>query len=227
MGRPAGAVAESTRVDYTLPTDLWDKVIPIAAAVGAIAGLIWDVGNSIRRSSTEPGTGLDNIISLPRSWKESDTARSIDLGFLGPMMVGALAGILLVLLAGRSGPGAQEAATAIGQVSRNVAHESASQAKEIADENLGTQVTAYSLFLFAALGGLSGWPLLSALTTRTAKLIEAAVGVAYGPASREASRAVEAEAEELDLTAAQKRKLSGAAADAVKKAAPAALRVKK
>jgi hypothetical protein len=214
-------------MDYNLPADLWDKVIPIAAAVGAVAGLIWDVGNSLRRSSAEPATGMDNIITFPRGWKDDEGARNLNLGFIGPMAVGAMAGVLLVLLAGRSSPGAQEAATAISQVSQNVANETATQARGIAQKNLTTQVTAYSLFLFAALGGLAGWPLLQALTTRTAKLIEAAVGVAYGPVSREASEAVAEQAKDLNLTPAQKRKLSSAAADAVKKSAPAALRVKK
>lgn len=212
-------------MDYTLPADLWDKVIPLSAAIGAVAGLIWDIGNSIRKSATDPATGLDNIITLPRGWKGDDGSINLDLGFLGPIMVGALAGILLVLLAGRSAPGAQDAAAAINKVASNVTA-SPGDTKQIAQDNLTTQITAYSLFLFAALGGLAGWPLLQAMSSRTAKLVEAAVGVAYGPASREASEAVQDAAKALKLTPTQRKHLGKAAEQAVQKAAPAALRVK-
>jgi hypothetical protein len=212
-------------MDYTLPADLWDKVIPLSALVGAVAGLIWDVGNSIRQSTSDPATGLDNIITLPRGWKADDGSRNLDLGFLGPILVGAMAGILLVLLAGRSAPGAQDAAAAINKVATSV-NNAPGDTKQIAEDDLTTQITAYSLFLFAALGGLAGWPLLRAMTTRTAKLVEAAVGVAYGPASREAKQAVQEAAKDLKLTPAEKEKLGKAAEHAVKTAAPAALRVK-
>lgn len=225
-GRHEGIGLETRRMDYSLPADLWDKVIPLSALIGALAGFIWDVGNAIRRDESDPATGLDNIVSLPRAWKDEGGARNVDLGFLGPILVGALAGVLLVLLAGRSAPGAQDAASAINKVATN-ATAAPGATKQIAEQTLTTQITSYSLFIFAALGGLAGWPLLRAMTTRTAKLVEAAVGVAYGPASREASRAVEEKAEELDLSAEQKRKLGNAAENAVKKAAPAALRVQK
>jgi hypothetical protein len=213
-------------MDYSLPADLWDKVIPISAAVGAVAGFIWDVGNSIRMSNSSPATGIDNIVTLPRSWKDEGSGRNIDLGLLGPVLVGALAGVLLVLLAGRSTPGAQEAASAINKVANNV-NSQPGDTKQVAEQTLTTQITAASLFFFAALGGLSGWPLLRAMSTRTSKLVEAAVGVAYGPASREAKEAVQDVAQDMKLTAAQKRKLSDAAESAVKRAAPAALRVRK
>jgi hypothetical protein len=212
-------------MDYTLPGDLWDKVIPLSALVGAVAGLVWDIGNSIRQSASDPATGLDNIITLPRGWKGDDGSRNLDLGLLGPILVGAMAGVLLVLLAGRSAPGAQDAASAINKVATSV-NSAPGDTKQIAEERLTTQITAYSLFLFAALGGLAGWPLLRAMTTRTAKLVEAAVGVAYVPAGREAREAVQEAAEDLKLTAAQKEKLGKAAEHAVRKAAPAALRVK-
>lgn len=143
------------------------------------------------------------------------------------MLAGAMAGILLVLLAGRSAPGAADTATAISQVSETVTGSGASdQAQQIAEDNLGTQITAYSLFLFAALGGLAGWPLLQAMTTRTSKLVEAAVGVAFEPASRSAKEAVQATADSLDLTEDQKRQLADAAQLAVQESAPVALRAK-
>jgi hypothetical protein len=213
-------------MDYTLPADLWDKVIPLSALIGAVAGLIWDIGNAIRKSNSEPATGLDNIITLPRGWKADNGNRNLDLGFVGPMLVGAMAGILLVLLAGRSAPGAQDAATAISQVSETVTRAAADdEAKQIAQDSFGTQITAYSLFLFAALGGLAGWPLLQAMTTRTSKLVEAAVGVAFEPASRSANEAVQAAAQSLDLTEDQTQQLGDAAEQAVQQSAPAALRV--
>jgi hypothetical protein len=227
-------------MNYALPADLWDKVIPLSALIGAVAGLIWDVGNAIRRSGSEPATGFDNVITLPRGWKADDGSRNLELGFLGPMLVGAMAGTLLVLLAGRSSAGGQDAATAISQVSQTVteaptldqAQGYADEAQQIVEDNLGTQITAYSLFLFAALGGLAGWPLLRAMTTRTSKLIEAAVGVAFEPASRSANEAVQAAVESLDLPASQqltevqKQQLGEAAEQAVQDSAPTALRVK-
>lgn len=212
-------------MDYTLPADLWDKVIPLAALVGAVAGFVWDIGNAIRRSADDPATGLDNIITLPRGSAGADGSRNLDLGFIGPMLVGAMAGILLVLLAGRSAPGAEETASAISQVSEAVGGTGTSdQAETIAESNLGTQVTAYALFLFAALGGLAGWPLLQAMTTRTSKLVEAAVGVAFEPASRSAKEAVQQTAESLNISDDDKQKLADAAEQAVQKSAPAALR---
>ncbi len=100
-------------MDFSLPADLWTSVVPIAAAVGAVGGFGWDVGNAIRASSKEPTTGLDNVIELPHGFEKTGGGYAVDLGFLGPMIVGALAGVLLVLLVGPSAPNAEEAAKAL------------------------------------------------------------------------------------------------------------------
>jgi hypothetical protein len=210
-------------MDYVVSDNLWATIIPLSAAVGAVAGLVWDIGNAVRRSTTEPSTGLDNIISLPRSTRGPDGTRSIELGFLGPMAVGAVAAILVVLLAGRSAPDAEQAATAISEVSASTSASSEETAQQVAEEGLGTQIDQAILVVLAIIGGLSGWPLLQAVTTRTSKLIEAAVGVALTPAGKNASQAVEEEAASLGLDEEKRKQLAAAAEGAVQSAMPAAL----
>lgn len=100
-------------MDYSLSTDLWSSVVPLSLLIGAIGGLVWDIGNAVRSSGSDPKTGLDNTLEWPRGLKESDGTKTLNLGFLGPMLVGAVAGLLLVLLVGPSAPDAEEAAKAV------------------------------------------------------------------------------------------------------------------
>lgn len=212
-------------MDYSIPADLWDKIIPLSALIGAVGGLIWDVGNAIRQKGDKATTGLDNMISLPRGFHPQGAGYTIDLGFLGPMLVGAIAGILLVLLAGRTTPGANETANALVGVSGVAGGQTSPQAAQNAADTLTTtQVGSVQLVILALFGGLGGWGLLQTLTTRASKLLEAAVGTALAPAQTQARKAVEQAAENLPLTDPQKLQLGKAAEQAVKEAVPESLR---
>jgi hypothetical protein len=100
-------------VNYELPAELWSAVVPVSLLIGAIGGLIWEIGNAVRRSQSDPELGLGNTIELPR-WHRTSSGRTLfELGVLGPMAIGAVSGVLLVLLVGAGGPGSEEVAKAV------------------------------------------------------------------------------------------------------------------
>jgi hypothetical protein len=73
-------------VDYSFGKD-FGTIVLIAAAVGAVGGLVWDIANPIRRVSKEPAIGLDNRLTFPRLFRAGQ-ARGLDLGLLGPLIIG-------------------------------------------------------------------------------------------------------------------------------------------
>jgi hypothetical protein len=104
-------------MDYSFSTEFWSAVIPIALLAGAAGGLIWDIGNAVHRSRSNPQTGFDNLLSLPQRQKSGEKVVAIELGFFGPMLAGAIAGVLLVLLVAPTGPSTEDAAKAVVAVS--------------------------------------------------------------------------------------------------------------
>ena len=81
--------------DLTLSNDLW-TIVGLAAALGAAGGLIYDILEPLRPGKGWKADWFENVTGLPRILRNG----SIEWGFLGPMMVGAGAAILLVFLVG-------------------------------------------------------------------------------------------------------------------------------
>lgn len=236
-------------MDFTLPADLWPSVVLLSLLCGAAGGLVWEVGNGVRRSSTEPATGLNNSLEFPR-FRKGTEARSmlIELGFLGPTFVGAVAGLLVVLLIAPSSPNAEETAKALvavgtatpqstsagGAATASKSKAQAPKAKAAAptpakatatvENNLTSKVGSTELVVLALLGGLGGWGLLQTLTTRMSSLMEAAVGKALQPAVSAGAEKVEKTAEDLNLSPKKQRKLVAAAEKGFSEAAESALR---
>jgi hypothetical protein len=238
-------------MDFSLPADLWNSVIPISVLVGAAGGLAWDIGNAVRPSKSDPKTGLDNTLELPRIYKAKNGGWAIDLGLLGPILVGAVAGVLLVLLVGPSAPSAEEAAKAVvaantatpaggsggggdqgptegGGAQTEAGSETAAptpaEATKAAEENLSSEVGAAQLVILALLGGLGGWALLQTLTTKMSSLLEAAVGKTVDHASKAAEEAVLREAEAAGVAdEGERKKLAKLAGKTVKEAGATAL----
>lgn len=100
-------------MNYELPAELWSAVVPLSALIGAIGGLIWEIGNAVRRSQADPELGLGNTIELPRCHRTKSKRSLIELGVLGPMAVGAVSGVLFVLLVGAGGPSPENVANAV------------------------------------------------------------------------------------------------------------------
>jgi hypothetical protein len=110
LNRP---LREEQNVNYELPAELWSAIVPLSLAIGAVGGLIWEIGNTVRRSQSDPELGLGNAIELPR-WHKTSSGRTLfELGVLGSMAVGAVAGTLLVLLVAPGGPSSEEVAKAV------------------------------------------------------------------------------------------------------------------
>jgi hypothetical protein len=233
-------------MDYALPADFWSSVVPLALAIGAVGGLVWDIGNAVRGSTTDPKTGLDNTLELPRWHKETDGTRTFNLGFLGPIAVGAIAGLLLVLLVGPTAPNAEEAAKAVvavsavapeadqggdpqaqqggGQAAEAPPPPTAEEATTAAEENLDSTISQTQLVLLALLGGLSGWALLRTMTTRTSELLEAAIGRTAQSAGDAAAKAVEQKAVELEIKSSKAEELAAVASETFTEVATAELR---
>jgi hypothetical protein len=219
-------------MDFSLPADLWSSVIPISLVVGAAGGLAWDIGNAVRPSKDEPKTGIDNMLELPRIYKAKGGKWMIDLGLLGPLLVGAVGAVLLVLIVGPTPPSAEE--TAKGVIAANsVTHEAAqpqssgteteppaeAKATEVVEEELPSKIPAVQLVVLALLGGLGGWGLLQTLTTRMSSLLDAAVGKTVDHVKAEAEKTVRGAADGL-----KPDELAKLVGETVKKAGGTALR---
>jgi hypothetical protein len=232
-------------MDYTISSDLWTSIIPLSLAIGAVGGFIWDVGNAIRKSTRDVSTGLDNIITLPSFHHPRGKSWYIELGLLGPIAVGAVAGLLVVLLVGRTGPSTEEVtpqlltvaqatpttnspgqgAGANGQGAQGSPQQS--QQEEVADAAEALTTTTIDrdfLVVLALIGGLGGWALLQTITTRSSQLLEAAVGAVIGPAGDAAAQTVQQKAAQLGIPNDQQEQLVVAARDAVSEQSETLLR---
>lgn len=201
-------------MDYSFDTD-FGTIVLTAAAVGAFGGLIWDVANPIRRFSKEPATGLDNRLTLPRF--KTGQGSGLDLGFLGPMLMGAATGILLVLLGGRGGPNGQDVVAQLANLAAATGQDpsTTAAAAKTAEKALATGISKQSLYILAFVGGIAGWALLQSLSTRLTSLFEVVVKKSAETASEAAASAVRQAAARQGLALEESDPLVTAARDAV------------
>jgi hypothetical protein len=220
-------------MDYTVSGDLWTSIIPLSLAIGAVGGLAWDIGNAIRKSASDPATGLDNIITLPSIHTPRRKSWYIELGFLGPMAVGAIAGVLVVLLVGRTGPSTEEVTPQLLTVSQTAtttegAAQQPQQQQQVADAAEALTTTTIDrdlLVVLALIGGLGGWALLQTITTRSSQLLEAAVGAALQPAAEAAANTVQQKARDMPgISTEQEEELANAAREGVSEQSETLLR---
>jgi len=158
-------------MDYSFDTD-FGTIIMIALGVGALGGLAWEIANAVRRDSNEPAIGLDNRITFPFFFRDRGRGFGLDFGFLGPLVIGAFAGAVTVLLAGRSGP---DGADVVRELSNLAAAPESNGASESAEQVLATGIDKAILYPLAFLGGIAGWALLQTLASRLSSLFEVMV----------------------------------------------------
>jgi hypothetical protein len=202
-------------VDYSFSKD-FETIVVLAAVAGAAGGFAWDIANPVRRFSKNPPIGLENRITFPKLFSARGT-RGLDLGFLGPLIIGALAGIVAVLVAGRSGPGGEDVVRELANLATAGANDP--EAAEKAEEALATGINKTTLYPLALLGGIAGWALLQALASRLSSLFEVVLNQSGKAASVAAEKAVEAEGEERGVEAETRTAIAAAARKAVAEAA--------
>jgi hypothetical protein len=200
---------------YSFDKD-FETIVLIAAAVGAMGGLIWDVANPVRRFSKEPPVGLDNRLAFPRLFRAGQT-RGVDLGMLGPLIIGAGAGILVVLLGGRSGPDGDDVVRELANLAAATGKDAATteEAATTAEQALGSQIDKPALYVLAFLGGIAGWALLQALASRLSSLFQVVVQQSAQAASQAAAAAVKSEGEKRNMNVDDTEHLASAAREAV------------
>jgi hypothetical protein len=210
---------------YSFDKD-FENIVLVAAAVGAVGGLMWDVANPIRRFSKKPVAGLENRLTAPRFFKSGET-RGVDLGVLGPILLGATAGILVVLLAGRSGPDGQDVMRELSKLAGAEAQEAAGgsaaqaaateAAASSAEEALATKIEKPTFYVLAFLGGIAGWALLEALASRLSSLFQVVVRQSGAVVGEAAATAVTRAGQEQQVDAAKTKEIADAAREAVTK----------
>lgn len=188
-------------MDYTFAKD-FGTIIGMAALAGGVGGFVWDVANPIRRSQRAVMTGLENRITWPKTFKLKNSNSGLDLGFLGPLIIGACTGIVVVLVAGRSGPDGAELLRVLADV--NAAEgAAATQAAKDAEAALSTGIDRATLLPYAFIGGIAGWALLQTLATRLTSAFETAGSTAATAATAAVMKAAAADNGVSDESAAR------------------------
>lgn len=198
-------------MDYSFDKD-FETIVLIALLVGALGGFAWEVANPIRRLSKKPAVGLDNRITFPFVFRERGKPRGFDFGFLGPLVIGALAGAVTVFLAGRSGP---DGADVVRELSNIAAQPADSKTADAAEQVLASGIDKPVLYALAFIGGIAGWSLLQALASRLSSLFEVIVQQSARATSEAAAKAVEDEAAKQDVADGKVSALAEAARSAV------------
>jgi len=209
-------------LDYSFDKD-FETIVLIAAAVGAVGGLIWDIANPIRRFSKEPSVGLDNRLTFPKLFRAGRRTRGLDLGLLGPLVIGAGAGILIVLLGGRSGPDGDDVVRQLANLATATGADAATTeaAAKKAEQALATEIDKPTLYILAFLGGIAGWALLQALASRLSSLFQVVIQQSAQAASEAAATAVKREGEKQGMQPDKTEPLANAAREAAATAAQA------
>lgn len=135
-------------------------ILGLSAATGALGGLAWDIGYSI--SGRKPSQGLENRLTLPRFVKRGGRT-SLELGFFGPLMLGAIAAIVVIFTVGRSGP---DGAALLAQVA------AVQDGKKVDAESLSAVVSGEIIIGLGVLSGFSAWGILQALSARLVAVAE-------------------------------------------------------
>jgi hypothetical protein len=208
-------------VEYTLSDDL-GTIVGLSALMGMIGGLAWEIAYKVRPGKSGPVAGLDNQLVWPRKLRVRNST-VIDLGFFGPMAIGAVAAVLLVLLVGRTGPDADDVAKALLQVSRETTSGTtgARSAEQVAEDALSTRIDLIAVILIGIASGVGGWPLIQRVTGRLTGIVESLLGETLKAGGRAAEQEVLRKAKEQGLPDNDKTQaLAEAAGEAVRKIEP-------
>jgi hypothetical protein len=163
-------------------------------------------------------------LTFPKLFRTGQS-RGIDLGLLGPVLIGATAGILVVLLGGRSGPDGDDVVRELANLAAATGKDpnATEAAAKTAEDALATEIDKPTLWILAFLGGIAGWALLQALASRLSSLFQVVVQQSAQAASEAAATAVEREAEKQGVGPDKSEPLADAARAAVTTSAQAAM----
>lgn len=188
-------------MDYTFAKD-FGAILGMSALAGAVGGFVWDVANPIRRAQRTVVTGLENRITWPRFFKVKNKPAGLDLGFLGPLFIGACTGIVVVLVAGRTSPDGADLLRQLGTINAADGAAAADAAKK-AEIALSTGIDRATLLPYAFIGGIAGWALLQTLATRLTTAFETASNAAATAATSAVIKAAAADSGVSDESAAK------------------------
>ena len=83
---------ETCRVDFLLSGGDLAWAIGLAALLGALGGFTSDLVDPLKQSGDEISSDLENRLTLPHHFKATaEDVGTVDFGFAGPMIVGAVA----------------------------------------------------------------------------------------------------------------------------------------
>jgi hypothetical protein len=178
-------------MDFVVEQDL-GNLLRWAAGLGALGGLAWDVLEPIRIAKEATFTGFENKVTLPRFLKGS---WSLDWGFLGPMLVGAVAGVAAVFLIAVSSP-SEPTTENVTNLSERLTQAGVSD-EIVAELDLGEPAPASAeraeVIWMALVAGFAGPAVLRALRTRLVDLVNSvALRAAHSGAQAAAAEATAA-----------------------------------
>lgn len=211
--------------------ELW-AVIAWSAVLGGLGGLAFDVLEPLAGRQGPIATDFDNKISLPRLFRDPSTGVvTVDVGFVGPIFVGAVAALVAVFLIAPAPPSGGEALRGVSEISAareasprgggGASSEQTQARLERAEDRLDPRINFASLIPIALLAGFGGPIVLRTARRRVTDLLGAAAAQATEQAKQVGREAVDSDPELNDET---RKRLARKVEAQIEGAAPQALR---